>query len=269
MDIEYLKKTFHFSETSTTPLYIQLVSYFRLQIQTGELRPGDQMIPETVLSEALKVSRTTIRQAMNYLVSEGLLTRRRGKGTFISNPKLKRNINYLYDFTENILSIGAVPSSIVLVSERLDITPEPIRSVLQLKAPDLRTFHLERLRCANQEPILIERTYIPYFLCEGIEQYDFSQQSLYRVLTDKYALQHYHASETIEADLISKEESVLLHCSSRSACYHITRVSKLDTGLIYEYTDSTTRADKCVFHLELYKKQNHNVPFKIQRTLSV
>ena len=47
---------------------------------------------------------------MNYLVSEGLLTRRRGKGTFISNPKLKRNINYLYDFTNNILSLGPPPA---------------------------------------------------------------------------------------------------------------------------------------------------------------
>ena len=269
MNVEYLTSTFRFSETNATPLYMQLASYFRLQIQTDVLKPGDQMIPETVISEALKISRTTVRQAMNYLVSEGLLTRRRGKGTFISNPKLKRNINYLYDFTNNILSLGATPSSIILVSECMDVTPEPIRAVLGLKAPDFRTFHLERVRCANDDPVLIERTYIPYFLCEGIERYDFSRQSLYRVLTEQYSLQHYRASEVIEASLISKEESKLLNCSARSACYHITRVARLDTGLIYEYTDSTTRADKCVFHLDLYRKENHHVPVNIRRTLSV
>ena len=121
----------------------------------------------------------------------------------------------------------------------------------------------------NDDPVLIERTYIPYFLCEGIERYDFSRQSLYRVLTEQYSLQHYRASEVIEASLISKEESKLLNCSARSACYHITRVARLDTGLIYEYTDSTTRADKCVFHLDLYLKENHHVPVNIRRTLSV
>jgi len=269
MDVEYLVKTFHFAESSTTPLYMQLVSYFRLQIQIGMLKPGDQMIPETVLCDALKVSRTTIRQTMNYLVSEGVLTRHRGKGTFIANPKLKRNINYLYDFTENILALGAVPSSVILTCERVEDTPEAVCAVLGLNTINRATFHLERLRCANGEPILIERTYIPYFLCNGIEHYDFSQLSLYRVLTEKYGLQHYHASETIEADLISREESALLNCSSHSACYHITRISSLDTGLIYEFTNSTTRADKCVFHLELYKKQNQNIPCNIQRSLCI
>lgn len=257
MDIDYFKQTFQFAQDSNTPLYEQLAAYIKIQIQAGILKPGDQMIAENSLCEILNISRTTVRQCMNRLVEEGLLVRYRGKGSFIADQKMRRNINYLYNFTENMLSLGAVPSSVVLRNELVE-TDEYIREKLQLPLGQTNAFHLTRLRCANGEPILLENTYIPYYLCVGIEQFDFGAISLYHTLSERYSLNLHHASETIEAVIINKKEAELLNCKPKVAGYKIQRISHLDSGFIFEFTTSITRADKCMFQLELYKNNAPN-----------
>ncbi len=270
MDIEYFKNTFHFSEGTDVPLYIQLAAYFRIQIQTGILKPGDMMIAENSLCDILNISRTTVRQAMNTLVEEGLLVRYRGKGTFIANTKLKRNMNYLYNFTEDMKAIGAKPSSKIIKTEVLKDCPVDIANILKLPTTQTQVFYLERLRLANQEPILWERTYIPYYLCNKIETFDFNKYSLYQILNETYHLDMYHAKESLEAIILSRNESSLLKCSSKTAGYKISRISYLDSGFIFEYTTSVTRADKCSFQFDLYKNtSSKNTPVKIKRNMSL
>jgi len=269
MDIDYFRQTFRFSEDANTPLYAQLAAYIRIQIQAGALKPGDQMIPENIICDILKVSRTTVRQAMNRLVEEGLLIRFRGKGSFIASPKMKRSINYLYNFTDDMLSIGAVPSSVVIHSEVLLNTPKEILNNLRLPQQQAATFFLERLRCANGEPVLWERTYIPYYLCPGIERFNFESTSLYNTLSERYSLNLYHANETLEAVVLNKREAELLKCQPRVAGYRIQRFSYLDSDFSFEYTTSVTRADRCIFQVDLFKttptKKN---PVEIQRHIT-
>jgi len=270
MDIEYFKNTFRFSEAAEVPLYVQLASYFRIQIHSGVLQPGDMMLAENSLCEILNISRTTVRQSMNNLVEEGLLVRYRGKGTFIANFKIKRNMNHLYSFSEDMKAIGAVPSSKVIKAEVLERCPEDIADILKLPTPQTPVFYLERLRLANQEPILWERTYIPYFLCNKIETFDFSRNSLYQLLSETYQLEMYHARESLDAILLSDREASLLECPSKSVGYKINRVSYLDSGVVFEYTTSVTRADKCTYQFELYKNTaSKKTPLEIKRNISV
>lgn len=269
MDIDYFKETFHFAPDSDTPLYEQLAAYIKIQIQADVLKPGDKMITENSLCETLNISRTTVRQCMDRLVKEGLLIRYRGKGSFIADQKMKRNINYLYNFTENIRSLGAVPRSIVLKSEVCEVDAFT-REKLQLPGGQTRAFALTRVRCADNEPILLERTFIPYYLCEGIETFDFASVSLYHTLSERYTLNLYRATETIEAILIEKKEASLLKCPAKVPGYRITRLSHLDSDFIFEYTESITRADKCMFQLELYKNTAANKnPVDIKRYVSL
>ncbi|MDR3161570.1 MAG: GntR family transcriptional regulator [Spirochaetaceae bacterium] len=262
--IDYFKRTFQFLSASNTPLYAQLASYIKIQIQSGVFKPGDQMIAENELCEILKVSRTTIRQCMNRLVDEGLLVRYRGKGSFIADQKIRRNINYMYNFTENIRNAGAVPSSVVLQKE-VGPADQIIAEKLCLPPGNAFVFFLSRLRCANDEPILLEKTYIPYYLCEGIEAADFSHASLYDTLSSRYSLNLSRAVETIEAVIISGDNEKKLKCKGRVPGYKIQRISYLESNTVFEYTTSVTRSDKCVFRLDLYKNTNsikHNVDFE-------
>lgn len=269
MDINYFKETFHFSSDSDSPLYEQLASYIKIQIQAGVLKPGDQMITEANLCNILNISRTTVRQCMDRLVDEGLLVRYRGRGSFIADSKMKRNINYLYNFTENMRELGAIPTSIVIKSEVID-ADQFLREQLMLPPTQTKVFKLYRLRCADNEPILFEKTFIPYYLCKQIEYFNFSSVSLYNVLSERYALNLYRATETIEAIIINKDEAELLKCTSKVPGYKIQRVSYLDSGFIFEFTTSITRADKCVFQLELYKNiPSSKSPIDIRRQVTL
>lgn len=270
MDIDYFKNTFQFSKETEVPLYIQLASYLRIQIQTGVLQPGDMMIAENSLCDILNVSRTTVRQSMNKLVEEGLLVRYRGKGTFIANSKIKRSMNHLYNFTEDMKALGVKPGSRIIRAEVLDHCPEEIADILKLPTAQAPVYYLERLRLADKEPILWERTYIPYYLCNRIETFDFSKRSLYQTLDETYHLSMYHAKETLDAFILSGNEASILECPEQIAGYKITRISCLDSGFIFEYTTSVTRADKCSFQFDLYKNtSSKKMPVEIKRNMSI
>lgn len=268
MNMDYFRSTFRLISGSEKPLYQQLYDYFKRLILTGILKEGDQMLPEIAICEELHLSRSTVRKAMDMLIEDGLIERQRGKGTHVMSRQLKRQMNYLYNFTENIQSIGAEPSSIVLEAKVLeaDMVPETVRANLGTVSSEGRIFMLRRIRCADQEPMLIEDTYVLYLLCPGIEQIDFSSNSLYEKLKNQYFLHIHHAMETIEAIIIGKEDQKILKCEKTTAGFRIQRVSYLDTGLPFEYTSSVTRSDKCVFQMELYNKGASAVPVEVSRT---
>lgn len=270
MDMEYLKHTLQVSSDSARPIYQQIADSLKRMVRMGKLKEGDQVPPELTICEALNVSRSTVRMAMSQLIDEGLIIRHRGKGSYIAGNQMHRPINYLYNFTENMRELGATPSSIVLGAEVVEAPSESVRQKLQLPGGDAKVFHLNRIRCANEVPMLVESTFIPYYLCEGIEHYDFSTMSLYYVLATHYALNTYHATETIEATNMSEEDIRLLKCPKNIPAFRIRRISHTDTGLVYEYTVSISRADKNIFRMELYKNQNvRKVPVNVQRNFSL
>lgn len=255
---------------ASIPIYEQLANFIRLQVRGNIFKPGEKMIPENDLCEYMGISRTTVRQAMELLVEEGLLIRYRRKGSFIADAKMKRKLNNLYNFTENMQQLGVVPSSQVLHKAVEEASGE-LAEILRLPDANRVVFHLERLRCADDRPVMIERTYIPYYLCPGIEEMDFSKASLYQILSSSYSMNLYHATETIAAVLLREEEAKLLGCRTKDPGYKITRVSHLDTGFVYEYTKSTTRADMCEFQMELYRSipGKTNIPDNIKRNISL
>jgi Transcriptional regulators len=243
------------TESNDMPFYQKILTFIRHQIQSGTLKPGDMLPPESELCNIYGVSRTTIRLAMDQLAEEKLITRQRGKGSYISNPKLQRNLNHLYSFTEDMKNMGLNPYSKIIESCLIKNTGN-ISEILKL-SPDSDIFKLVRIRYADKEPILLETSYIPYYLCSGILQEDFTTVSLYSMLQFKFKLQLSRAVETYEAIKLDKNTAKLLGCSPSSSAFNIHRTGYLDSGIPYEYTNSSVRSDKCIFTLELWegKKQ--------------
>lgn len=250
MTREQFMDTFHISEETQTPLYAQLAEYLRHQIRSGALEPGDKIIGENDMVELLGLSRSTVRAAINRLVEEGYIVRYRGKGSYVAEPKLKRNINYLYNFTENIKGSGAVPSSRVMRCE-VEEADGTLTAKMKLATAGQKVFVLERLRMADGQPLIWETTYIPYYLCEGIEKVDFTHASLYQELENRYGIVIDRADETIEAIILGKNAQQVLGCKRSMAGYSIQRLSYLKSGYICELTQSVTRGDRCVFRLDL------------------
>jgi len=250
LTLAYFNATFRLAAENNMPIHRQLTEYLTQQIRSKVLRPGDRMLAENSIAEALGISRTTVRVTLDHLVEDGLLIRHRGRGSFIAEPRLRRQVNYLYNFTQNIRESGAEPSSQVLQCQVVAADAKCCEK-LQLPAADPKVFVLKRLRLADNKPLLLETSRIPYYLCPGIEKFDFSKRSLYATLAEKYALKIDCAAETIAAVIIDHESEKLLGCQTPTPGYRIERIAKLASGVICEYTSSVTRADQCVFELDL------------------
>lgn len=234
---------------ASQPAYQQIQQLIRSLIQSGQLKTGDLLPPENDLCRHFAVSRTTIRQALDILVENGLLIRQRGRGSFVSTPKLRRTLDHLYSFTDDMRQLGLQPSSQVLACRRQKADPA-VAQALSLPAA-AEVFRLERLRLADGQPILQESTAIPYHLCPDIEQIDFSRNSLYGVLQNQYGLRPARATESYEAIAIAPDLARLLDCPEPAIGFQIRRVAWLDNGAPFEFTCSVTRSDRCVFTVEL------------------
>jgi GntR family transcriptional regulator len=253
------------SENTTIPLYFQLIALIKRQIRSGMLKPGDMLPSESQFCAQFGVSRSTVRQALNQLVEEKLIIRRRGKGSFVADQKLKRNLNHLYSFTEDMISMNLSPRSDVLESSVVSASDDIIAS-LKLPPEQIKVFKLTRLRLANNEPILLETAHIPLYLAPDIMNEDFTSVSLYTILELKYGLNLYKAIETIESARLNKETASLLACKTSTAAFNIQRIAYLDTGLPFELTNSIARGDKCVFKVELFGSKS-KVNFLRETTL--
>ncbi|MFP4662745.1 MAG: GntR family transcriptional regulator [Halanaerobiales bacterium] len=252
------------SDTSQIPLYFQIMTLIKHYILSGTLKPGDMIPSEKQLCEIYNISRSTVRQALDLLAEENFIIRQRGRGTFIADKKIRREIDQIYSFTTDMKAIGLEPHSLVL-EKSVQKASKDIAKSLKIQA-NTKVFKLTRVRYAKSEPLLLENTYVPYYLCNGITDIDFSETSLYNILHNKYNLKIDCATETYEAIIVDKEVAKLLNCKKLAPAFNIERIAYLKNGIPFEITDSIVRSDKCLFQVKL-KSNKEDVGFSRKITL--
>lgn len=258
---QHFKDNFILNYTSEVPLYKQLENYIVSQIRIGTFKEGDKMISENEICQLFDISRTTVRQAMSGLYDKGVIARVRGKGTFVAKEKIHFNINSLFYFTPSIMSLGLEPSSDILCCEVITPT-EDIRDKLKLVDDKQKVFCLKRVRKADNIPVSLDVAYMPYYLCQGIENINFEHRSLFNVQEKIYQLTPKYANSNIEAILIDDPQTAeLLGCENHSAAFNIQLTYHLEDGSIMEYTNTITRADKCSFQLTINNGKKEDLSF--------
>lgn len=201
------------------PLYQQLRDDIRLSIETGALPYGAKVPTETELSDSYRVSRITVRKAIEELVEQGYLIKRQGKGTFVCMPRIQRKIDYLLSFSESCRACGMVPSSRVLSREILPANEEEA-AILGIGAGE-QMLHIRRLRCGDGVPIMCENNYYPY------ERFSFLMEenlegSLYELLKDKHGIEASVSAESwIEALKASGELAKDLQVQSGEPLFYM------------------------------------------------
>ncbi len=255
-NIKKLFKKNNISPDNKKPLYQQIKNLIKHYILSGILEESTLLPTEKELCEIYNVSRSTIRQAMDLLEEEGLVIRRRGKGTFVAEKKIRRQLNKLYSFTQDMEELNLKPHSKVLI-KTLDFPDEKIADFLNINQ-DTEVFKLVRIRYANTQPMLFEKTFLPAYLCSGIEEIDFRTNSLYNTLLNNYNLQMEYGRETYEAINLPEKIAGYLDCQKGDAAFKIRRKAYLKNNLPFEYTSSFARSDKCKFQTELKKDGNKN-----------
>jgi len=226
---------------SKVPLYFQLKEQIKQNILKGEYKEGDLIPSERELSNNYELSSTTIRRALNDLVQENFLDRKAGKGTFVRRRKVKRDLRKVLGFTKNMTEMGLTPTTKVL-SQKL-VTPNAFaRERLQL-AKTAKVVRLERLRLADDVPMMLETRYIRTDLCPGIEREELSS-SLWRTFEDKYGRKPNHHSQGMTIATVSGHAASLLTLNDNSLVFMIKGVTYVQDHEPIECEESLYRSDK-------------------------
>lgn len=178
------------------PLYVQITQALTARIESGELSPGDRLPSERDLSEALGVNRMTLRRALRSLESQGLITRRPGRGTHVAAPKIERQAARLVSFTRGMQQRGFVPGTRLISVEHIP-AHAALAALLQIPtgAP---VCILHRVRTLNHEPVLLERYALPETRFPDLDRHDLGAASIYALLEDAYGVRVGRARQSLE-----------------------------------------------------------------------
>jgi GntR family transcriptional regulator len=183
----------------------------------AESAPGSPAPSERELVRRFGVARMTVRQALDTLVSEGLLERIPGKGTFVAQPRWQ--VGRLTSFTQDMAARGMHSDGHTLIA-RIEHAGPGVARALEI-AEGAPVVHWKRLRRADGQPMSIEDAYINETLVPGLLQPGMPV-SLYDALTHR-GLQPTWAEDSIKADLVTPEEADLLEVASGSPTLRISR----------------------------------------------
>jgi GntR family transcriptional regulator len=232
---------------SALPLYFQLAQALREKIRKGEYAKGDQIASERELMELYQVSRSTVRDAVDCLVNEGLLARKHGSGTFVADPTMKLGLMRLTSFTEDMRERHLVPSSI-LIAKEVQIPSQSIQTQLGLISGD-KVLMVRRLRFADGIPMSLNISYFILEVCPGLVDENLENQSVYEVLENKFGIRIARAEQIIRADSASEYQAKMLNVKTGAPILVIEGVVYLEDGRPIEHLCSIYRSDRYVFSI--------------------
>ena len=206
---------------SPVPLYYQLKKLLAERMSSGEWRSGDMLPTEEQLQEQYRLSRTTVRQALKELEVEGLISRHRGRGTFVSRPKISHSPDPRFNLTAYLIEQGMRPGWRVLSAGWVQATAE-VAERLGVES-DTHLYQLRRLRLANDEPIGYHVAHVIPALGQAIDESRLDQGGSLDYLHATGQLDESLANRTIEAVLASDEVAKRLNVLKGSPILMIRR----------------------------------------------
>jgi GntR family transcriptional regulator len=227
-----------------TPLYLQLAENLRGMINGGALRVGEALPSERELSAMTRISRVTVRKAIDTLLREGMLSRRPGSGTYIAT-RIEQPASLLAGFSADMQNRGSRPGSIWIEKTQGSPTPEEVMTLAV--APDAIVVRLARVRTADDEPLAIERAVVPAHLLPPVEEIG---DSLYAAL-GRRGNRPVRGLQRLQSSLATPAEAQLLSVPVGAAILRIERRSFLATGAPVEFTRSAYRGDRYDFVTEV------------------
>ena len=237
------------SLNSDIPLYTQLVGIIKRHISSGALAVGSLLPSEAELCRALDISRNTVRQAIGELEGEGLVVRKRGKGTFVADPHTNRR-GVRYSFTTEVSSMGKAPSSTLVDFDVIVPTPA-ICQKMELKE-GTSVYCFTRIRNVDGEPLILETSYYPQFIFPTLTREMVETHSFYSLLYH-VGINPFSADDSYETVVLDARQASLLGVDTGSCAFYHQRRTKTEDGRIYEYTRSYIRGDRVRLDVHMQK----------------
>lgn len=231
------------------PLYYQVAKRMRDAIENGELEPGARIENEVTLAGRLGISRPTIRRAIQELVDQGLLVRRRGVGTQVVRGRLTRSVE-LTSLYDDLAASNRSPTTTVLLREAIVPSSEVLEALSLPSGTEV--LHLRRLRFTDGVPLAVLENFLPpEFLTLSTES--FEEHGLYQLMRARGITMRV-ARQTIGARASTKEEAELLGLTPLAPVLTMSRTVFDQSGHAVEFGDHSYRPDLYSFEVTLVEK---------------
>lgn len=224
------------------PLYRQVADAIRDRIRSGRWPGNYKLKAEVDLATELGVSRGTMRQALQSLVQEGLLTQVQGRGTFVRAPKTDLPLAQRLVTMHEILEQTGQSFTIEVLDRKIEPGPERVRSFLDVDSEE-KLFQLQRRFVVEGEPFVALTNYVRVKLCPGIGEIDFADHSLFDVLESRYGLEIGWGQRNFAARRAGSL-SRLLGADEHEPLLYLEQVTYLSDGVPLEYSDVWVRGEK-------------------------
>ncbi|MFH5822415.1 GntR family transcriptional regulator [Georgenia sp. AZ-5] len=221
------------------PEYRRIRETLRAQLEAGEWQPGQRIPTERELMERFGVASMTVRHAVDGLVRQGLLVRRRGSGTFVAkNRAVSRSIDRLRGFTEDV--DGATAGARVVVQRETD-PDEDVAELLELPN-GARVVELVRVRTIDGRPVSLNQVWVPVRVAPGLASADMNDASLYEYLaTTGVELQR--AEQKILAVAATEWHARLLGVAEGTPLLASERLTRATANVPVEFARSWSRPE--------------------------
>lgn len=191
-------------------IYKRVYSNLRKQIQGGVYKEGELLPSENELSQLHQITRSTVRRALNQLETDGYIIKRQGKGSIVKANRRSLGILSIRGLSEIAGYTNMKASSKTLSSPRLQTWPKDFFHPLAEEEKTAGCIFLSRLRLVEQDPIMLEFTYVPNLNLPRLSSTKFINQSLFETLNKKYQIDITGAQQDIKAVLPTDQQGELL-----------------------------------------------------------
>ncbi len=219
------------------------------KIDSGEWATGHQLPTEFELSSEFRLSRATVRQAMQLLANQGLIERKQGRGTFVARPKISHNLLSMFTNGADIARGGTAPH--IRLNSLAERRPSPnVSNHLSLAANDM-VWEIKRTILSDEEPIMLITSWMPVSLFRGLADQRLEKRSMRHVLQSEYGIEGGSQHKEVEVTALDEREAELLHARVGMPALLVTYLSLLPDGRPYEYRKMVLRGDRSKYHVDL------------------
>lgn len=238
--------------SSRLPLYVQAEDALVARIASGELPVGTQLPSEEALIREFAVSRTTIRTTIQNLVRRGLVEIRRGRGTFVSSPKMVQDLTELTGFVEDMRILGQTPTARVLSRQIIPATPLVADNLgLPTGTPVVR---IERVRLSDGVPLSFDETYLPEELGRKVMADDLTREPIFTLLEERYDTPLIEADYVLEATTADPAIAKALDVPAGTPIFLMERTSYTAGHRAVDYERLHYRGDYIRFKTKLTRR---------------
>lgn len=233
------------NKDSGISLYLQIQQCLENKINTKEWEKGHRLPSEKELAEVFDVSIITVKRAIQELVDKGLLYRQRGRGTFVLGNQEEQDLSKLVSLQNESWSKKEHPHKTIEFEREL--ADEKTARNLNLTIEDY-VYKIVRLKMEGNQPLALEKSFIPAALFPDFQQTDFENDLLYNTYVKKHQVELMKARIYFAVSYADDYVSKILGLPIKEELFIFKRYTYSKSGQVIEYSEYTmSKKDNNVF----------------------